>query len=341
MLDWFMKPIQVIILLIVLLGAGLGGLRAQDGENEAGSGMRLENELKIPIPDAMVDEVWKYVQARYAGDEALWGSALQTAVSVELFVDTYYDTPEKKFLENQNGLRHRWRKFPNGDIKELVQIKLTQAQGNSTRGELKFGVRPEREPRDAMDNHPLMLMMDKSDRPNFIRDLAALGVDVNSVNQTLVLTQNRHRVYIKEAASGKSLATVTLDHMEGRIGWLKHKGVEMELELNEINYTEGTEEQQRRMEAFNDAILADLLTKFPALKVDLTPKYNKSHELLARLHPVQYRLATNMGAAVLVGLAALALLALPVLRVALRRPKRPPIKQVGQPGNREQNFPAG
>ena len=53
---------------------------------------------------------------------------------------------------------------------------------------------------------------------------------------------------------------------------------ELELELNEINYTLGDSTIRAKMEAINEAIKGDLLANFPSIKQDQTPKYNKGFE---------------------------------------------------------------
>ncbi len=54
------------------------------------------------------------------------------------------------------------------------------------------------------------------------------------------------------------------------------KHVELEPELNEIPYTAADSAGRAFMENINQRIVEDILQKFPEIKRDLTPKYNKA-----------------------------------------------------------------
>jgi len=76
------------------------------------------------------------------------------------------------------------------------------------------------------------------------------------------------------------LLTITLDEVD-YFYFPYPTFTEMELELNEIRYTLSDEAERKRLEDLNSNIKQQLMTAFPVLQQDQTPKYNKMHALVA------------------------------------------------------------
>ena len=55
---------------------------------------------------------------------------------------------------------------------------------------------------------------------------------------------------------------------------------ELELEVNEIRYTQAGFGERKRMQAFNNRVKEQIMERFPALSIDQTPKYNKMHQVI-------------------------------------------------------------
>lgn len=246
--------------------------------------VRIEAEYKLAVPDGEADAVWAYLQSRYSSDaeESLFedvSGEFVTTFSTEEFLDTYYDTPELALLEQNGGIRHRRRYYPdNPDAekhgRELIQVKLSFDDEGVNRAEIKFPVKYYKSKKTPADFHPLLGIVDRDERPALVDRIASIGISVNDLRPTLTLSQTRRRVYISR--DGSAFATITLDHVSVSKWWAKASFDELELELNEIGYTEGTAEERAFMESVNVRMKADLFERFPGLVQNQTPKYNKS-----------------------------------------------------------------
>ena len=112
--------------------------------------LRLENEITFDVPVERAEEVWGWLNQRFKSGFQSHGYNLATFPEIEEFADTYFDSPELTLIKREIGLRHRRRFFPNGEVKELIQIKkpnspvitgadtLNDVSEKQTRGELKF-----------------------------------------------------------------------------------------------------------------------------------------------------------------------------------------------------------
>ena len=56
---------------------------------------------------------------------------------------------------------------------------------------------------------------------------------------------------------------------------MKAKAYEIEVEINEIRYTEGNDAERITLEEVQKDAMDSLLEKFPEIKQDQTPKYTK------------------------------------------------------------------
>ncbi len=253
-------------------------------------GGRLENEIKLDVPAEIHDAVWAYLQERYANPEFLdplvpGGGRFETTFSTEIFYDQYFDTRDLALLDNENGLRHRRRYFPDNAAhekhgRELVQLKLNRGdEENLTRTEIKFDVSSSGAVKNQQDLHPLLRLVQGKERFRLVRTLEAFGIDPEGFEPVIELKQVRRRVYVSN--DGEPFATLTIDTVSAW-KWLRSASFyELELELNEIGYTDGSADERRAMEAVNAFLMQDLLERFPQIRQDQTPKYNKVFNQLA------------------------------------------------------------
>ncbi len=259
---------------LFLLLASLIGLRAQE---------RLESEYKLDVPTERIDELWTFMRDTFAPESLLrYDSSLSHSVSEEFFVDVYFDTPGRDLAFRQMGLRHRKRYSADSLSKELVQLKLPT--GDSTgvaRKEVKFRIYRKVKKSDRRALHPFWRLIRPSDRSELSRQLIYYGIEAEELQVALALNQRRRRVYIQK--DGEPLITLTLDEVEHR-GWPKVSFAELEMELNELRYTAASAGERRLMESLNEQFKREIKRRFPGIKQDQRPKYNKLLEL-TKQHP--------------------------------------------------------
>ncbi len=246
-----------------------------------GQDLRIENEYKLTVPGELTEQVWEHLRARYENAETFFSEhdgAFRATFADELFFDQYFDTPELTVLKMDGGVRHRRRFILDGNTRkhgrELVQVKLARPGDLAVnRTEIKFDTRSTRRIRDYGDAHPVLGLVKRSDRKEFRRVAANAGIDADALRPTLLLQQRRRRVYVLR--NDAPFATITLDEVSTTHWWKTVRFTELEMELNEIGYTEADEAGRAMMQAVNDAMKRDLLETFPAIKQDQTPKYTK------------------------------------------------------------------
>lgn len=273
----------------------LGESTAMGQADEAAGGFnteRVENEYKLTVPYDKAEEIWSYLKSRYdpqSEDFILAGvpGAFSTTFSTEEFIDTYYDTFDLTMLQQESGIRHRRRYFPDNPQhpkhgRELIQVKLNRPGDNVlNRTEIKFPVKHyaiEKREIGIHENHALIGMIKRSKRDEFLKRVAEIGIEAVNLRAILTLNQTRRRVYISR--NGVAFATLTLDRVSVSKWWAEPSFYELELELNEIGYTEGTEQERAFMERVNARMQEDLMAHFPSIHQDQTPKYNKAFDLL-------------------------------------------------------------
>ena len=264
--------------------------------------MRIENEDKLDVPKDKVEEVWQYMVDRLVNDKSFLKSMNPEFDSYwydELFTDRYFDTPDLVMLNHQSGIRHR-KRVNITDPKnrkhgrELVQIKLNDIDANvMNRGEVKFDVEHLAKITEADDAHSLLGIIKRSDRKNFKEAVAQLGIDPYSVKEILVNTQRRRSLYITR--NGGQFISIRLDECSSDLAWAHWRHVELEPELNEIPYTDGDEAQRAYMEGINARIIEDIMTRFPEIRRDLTPKYNKAfHYFESQIPYLRFLVKNNL-----------------------------------------------
>lgn len=266
-----------VLCLILALGmlVNVRPLLAQD------SSLRIEQEGKLLVPQEKAEMVWQWLQKLNQSDPSL-----TTNSSEEKFTDTYYDTQKLQLLDKQNSVRHRQRENITNPAdrksgQELVQIKLSNIDNNQlNRGEYKYEVDLTNQ---FPNQHPLIGIIKKAQRDDFINQLADIGIKASSLRPILVLNDYRKRLYFEK--DGKPFISISLDQAQTNKWWLKVKFTEIESELNEITYTENDEIGRKYMETVNHRIIEEIKTQFPEIVTDLKPKYNKAFDALEKKIP--------------------------------------------------------
>ncbi len=243
-------------------------------------GVRIEYETKLRVPLEQIEEVWQWLELRYA--DTLWlnqeGYVFQATFGDEDFTDMYFDTPDLQMLTAEGGVRHRKRVVHSGPAvdkagRQLLQIKLDHGDVTGVaRAEIKFEVPPRGNGSSLDDAHPMLSLVHQSQREEFYAVFRAMGIDAYTMRPVLTLQQNRRRIYLDDQIG--AFATLTLDLCSTNSWGTDLRWAEAELELNEIRYTEAGEAERQRMERVIETIQSDLQQTFPAIVQDQTPKYN-------------------------------------------------------------------
>lgn len=254
---------------------------------------RLESEFKLAVPADQPDAIWSYLNEAYGPNGTMLaklGPGFSANFATDEFLDRYFDTPEMPLLQTKSGLRHRTRYILKGkdktkDGRQLVQLKLgTEDESGVVREEDKYEVRDDpKKVKFEEDRLPCVGLVKRQERPFLVERLKALAIEPKDLTETAVLLQTRRRAYI--SYQGEAFATITLDHVLAR-SWIYIVSFhEMELELNEIAYTDADQATRQKMTELNSMMKEDLFSRFPGLKQDQTPKYNKSVERLKKSDP--------------------------------------------------------
>jgi hypothetical protein len=249
--------------------------------------LRIENEIKMTVPNEIVPNVWEYLKKRYANEDLYLketDSTFNSKFAEDLFTDQYFDNANFDILKTQNGIRHRSRIVltdadheKNG--RQLMQLKVNNISTNElNRGEFKYPIKYYDTPEEEWDGHPFLGNVDRKYRTDLVNRLQSYGVNALTLHPTILCKAFRQRVYLYRGLD--PFATITLDHVTAHYQGDSAHFTEIEMELNEINYTESDTAERAKMEKINDDIKVDLLNEFPSIVQDQTPKYNKSANLL-------------------------------------------------------------
>lgn len=354
-LDIVVRPsfLHVVALMLIVTAFLPLAAAAQDGAGpgiQDGEGVRIESEIKLKVPLAQVDEVWDWMQERYA--DASWLNQgdhdFYATFADEDFTDTYFDTPSLEMLSEQSGIRHRVRTVNEGSETnegQLLQIKLNRDDPTGVaRSEIKFDVAPLSQVRNNDDTHPLIGIVELTQRQQMKDTLQALGINPYRLHPVVTLEQNRRRVYVNDQFG--AFATLTLDLCSTESWGVDERWGEMELELNEIRYTEADEATRRVMEQFVVAMQSDVQQAFPEIEQDQTPKYNTTFQRIesSTWVPVRtlFRLGLTMSdftAMVAIGVAgALVIVGYGAVWMWRRSDETEPERPLGQPASGRSRF---
>jgi len=163
-------------------------------------------------------------------------------------------------------------------LKELIQIKLPFSDDNVIRNEIKFEINSKKSNIDASARHPLLKLLSKRDQEEMAFQLSKYSIQPKQLKPKIKLKQNRNRVYFSDNV-GKSIATITVDKVQNFSFPYQDFG-ELELELNEILFTDADSLQKVQLEAINNNLKQSIQNKFPGLTINQTAKYNKMRALV-------------------------------------------------------------
>lgn len=295
---------------------------------------RIEQEDKLYIPADKIDEVWDFLYNHYVKDTAALKELdplFTSYADEENFSDTYFDTPNLWLLGKKFGIRHRWRENLTNpeDAKsgrELVQIKVNNISDNPLdRGEFKYEVRFQINYKTPEDNHPLFALLKYADRDDFKKRVENLGIaNPYDLKPILAVKDWRRRIYFNK--EGKPFFSFSLDSVSSEIFGVKVGFVELEDELNEVTYTEADEATRYYMQSMRIKTKNEIMAKFPYIKEDLTPKYNKSFDRLENKIPflrfwIKYNPYTIISAAIVTIILIIAIMVAVIRRIIKKRSK--------------------
>jgi hypothetical protein len=236
--------------------------------------------MTFDVPLEQAEEVWSWLNATFGGGFQSHTANFKTFPEVEEFADTYFDVPEMTLINQGIGVRHRRRFYPNGDIKELIQMKqpheaVGKGEGNEkqTRGEVKFELRgPTITYRHSEDflNEELLRIVKKEHLDPLRARLSDMGVSPDRVRPFIAIEQQRRRVYFRE--NGNQFLTVTLDFAKTQKLWVKAKFVQLDIEIGEIAFTLADAAQREKLLAIQGDIFGMIKSRFPDIKRNQVPK---------------------------------------------------------------------
>lgn len=241
---------------------------------------RLESEYKLDVPLDEVAAVWSHLQESYEKNAlSISKMKLKGSSATEIFIDKYFDAADGRFAEEEISLRYR-KRFKDGElIKELIQLKTPHSEDKVVRNEIKFEVARQKQYTDARSRHAFLQHLKNADEERMAYHLAPYAIRPEQLITALKLKQTRKRIYLSDAAN-ESYATLTLDKVS-HANFPFQSYAELELELNEIRYTQSDAQGREKMENLNAEIKQALFSKFPSLKVDQRSKYRKLREQIA------------------------------------------------------------
>lgn len=263
-------------ILCVLL---LGNSSDLDAQLNASGGGRIESEFKLSVPKAIEEEVWQFLTQEFdeAGIKKI-DTSFSATIAQEIFYDLYFDNETKNLFEHQAGARFRQRYVADTLAKQLLQLKLPLNDSTGVaREEIKFNVYTKIKNTDRQAMHPFWQYVRPKDRDEVNLYLANHDLTGNDLQAAVKVRQDRKRIYVSE----KEVPFLTMTFDEVCSFYFPYPCfTELELELNEIRFTEGNKAERIRMEEINQRIKDKIMNQFPELKQDQTPKYNKMSLLL-------------------------------------------------------------
>lgn len=273
----------------------------QDEDSFSGGTIRIEHEVKLTVPSGKTEAIWSWLKTRYS--DCSWLSNDQYTFSAQYgdedFTDVYFDTPDLHFLKEESGVRYRSRVVHSGpadskDSKQLLQIKLNRNDPTGlARSEIKYKIRSHLRTENQDDRHPMIRLLKSGERGDCKNTLRSLSVDPYSMKPVLTIKQNRRRIYLNDLVG--AFATLTLDVCSTNSWATDIHWVEIELELNEIRFTQADNAEREKMTRIIETIQKDLLTTFPDIDQDQMPKYNKAFVAIEKVSAFPVRRMIGFG----------------------------------------------
>ncbi len=241
---------------------------------------RIESEYKISVPNDQQEALWSFLQSTFVNNaKDILPKNIKTEISTEIFHDTYFDDANKTLLEFQAGARYRERYIGDSLIKTLLQLKVpTLDELGIARTEHKFTPKDNFDINDRTGLHPFLKHLKRKDINDVDLVLGQFGTTARKMQESLKLKQVRRRIYVSDPQG--SLMTFTLDEVSA-FHFPYSQFVELELELNEVRYTDADFSQQAKLEEMNAKAKEAIFAKFDHIEQDQTPKYNKMHTAIS------------------------------------------------------------
>lgn len=255
--------------------------------------VRVEDDFNLQYEVGKSEELVNYLKGKYV-DDGLFaenlGPNFTGSFGDEDFTDTYFDTPNLDLYKRKIGLRHRRRvnrldseNRKNG--RELIQLKLSEDEklkdkdNSSSRNEIKFEVERTKVRQSADDRNPILGLIAARERDEFKSRMRELEIAVDKLRPILTIQQRRRRVYLNR--DGATFISFSMDDAKSSLWWAHVEFSQMELELNELVYTEADKTAKESMQEIRSGMIDDLRGKFSYLEHDKNSKYNKTFDLLA------------------------------------------------------------
>lgn len=291
-----------ILLLIIALALNISAsfsLAAKPATSDSSltNNVRIEDDTSFAYSTSKSEEIVAYLQKKYVEDKTFVNNLnkkyylnVTSKYSDEYFTDVYFDTPSLDLMERKAGLRHRTRKTAAATTpdKALIQLKvsgedkLTDTENNGSRNEIKFGVK-----KSAPENafaEPLDLIPDK-EKSGFKDRFEELDINPKNLKPIYRMKQRRRRVGLP-LPDGQNFIGFSVDDVSAKRLWAKINFSQMEIELNEITYTNASPAMREEMQQIKKEMIKDLKNKFPYLEQDKEIKHGKAFRFLTQKIPL-------------------------------------------------------
>ncbi len=233
------------------------------------SQQRLEKESKFIIQKASTEKLIHVLDSLF--------SNRSSRTSIEQFNDEYFDSDNDQLLRQQLSLRYRERIQSQNQEKKLVQFKGLIDLTSHLQFEYKFNVPDEASRTDMYSRHPLLGHVDENERERLAYELTRYEIDAEKLKTSLSLHQQRQRWYLSDDQG--DLITISVDDVRlSRFPF--HQFTELEIEINENRYTDGSGVERRYLDEQQSAVLTLIQTQFPDISNDQRSKYEKMRSLI-------------------------------------------------------------
>ena len=268
----------------------LAGHAQRDSSAHGYDLMRVENEYKLNVPVGVAGDLWIFLQGAFGNDRLFLkkeDSTFRSTTATDHFTDQYFDNKRKQLLDAGNGIRYRSRLVLSDSTdrkngRRLVQVKINHVNNKMLdRAEFKYRVdtaRTDPASKDPLDLHPFLGLVAPEHRQPLILRLKEYGIAADSLFPTILIEQLRKRVYVFRGE--QPFATLTIDSVTAKYQGEQRSFIELELELNEMNYTRSDSSGRADMERLNAMVKDTVMKAFPMLRQDQTPKYRKAYVAL-------------------------------------------------------------
>lgn len=269
-------------MLLALLG--LSATAQSTGSASHNGLMRVENEYKLHVPDAIADTLWRWLVHEFGPEHCVLrerDSSFTSKLATDRMVDQYFDDEQLRLREDGNSVRLRSRQVLSDTLdrkhgRRLMQVKINRVDDNAlNRGEYKF--KPDTLLTDSatgpIERHPFLGLVLPSHRDSLRSVLSRYGITGDSLRPTALIDQLRRRIYISRDTI--PFATLSLDAVRGTMSGRSCTFTELELELNENGYTSSDSTERLTMERVNEFIKEHVVGRWPEVRQDQRPKYGK------------------------------------------------------------------